>query len=93
MRRPTGSRADVGSLMERQHLVRGIPPGEAEHLGQIAEPAAGLGRPGCRAPYLGPPAARPNEPARDLDQRRLARTVGAEQPDELSLGHLEVDSL
>src|SRR6266498_717801 len=78
--------------MELQHLVRGIPAGEAEHLRQITEPTAGLGRPGCGTSYLGPPAARPNEPARDLDQRRLARTVGSEQPDELYLGHLEVNS-
>jgi hypothetical protein len=38
------------------------------------------------------PARRAHEPARDLDERRLARTVRPEESDQLALPDVEVDA-
>src|SRR6185436_15100696 len=68
-------------LVQLEHLVRGLPAGEPEQLREVAERGAGGGRPRGRAADLGAAARRPDEPAGDLDERRLPGSVRAEQPD------------
>ena len=78
-------------LVQREQLVRRVPAGEAKQLGEVAHLPPRVERAGAGAADLGPSAGRPDEPAGDLDQRRLARPVRAEQADELALVDLEVD--
>ena len=88
-------RAALGAgepLVQREQLVGARPAGEAEQLREVAERAAGRGRPGGRAADLGGAAGRPDEAARDLHERALAGAVRAEQPDELALADGEVDA-
>ena len=71
--------------MQLQHLVGGVPAGEAEELGEIPERAGPRGsRP---APGdLGLPRS-PHEPDEDLHERRLPGPVRPEQADELAFAH------
>src|SRR5215470_7889042 len=69
--------AQVGDELGRGHIGR-----EAVVLGHVAEQgpdrlAAGLA---VTAEHLGPALGRRDEPEQDLDQRGLARAVGADQP-------------
>ena len=69
-------RAAVGArepLVQHEQLVGARPAREAEQLGEVAERAAGRGRPGGRAADLGGAAGRPDEPARDLHERATCR--------------------
>ena len=67
------------------------PAGEAEELGQVAERAARGRRAGRGAAHAHGPRRRAHEARRALDQRRLARAVGAQQADELGLADGQVD--
>src|SRR5207247_2448197 len=87
--RPAGR--SVQLLVQLQHLVGRVPAREAEELRQVAERAAGLPGAGAKAADLGRAAGGANEPAGDLDERRLAGAVWAEQPDELAFANLEID--
>ena len=78
-------------LVQREQLVRRVPAGEAEQLGEVADLPPRVERAGTRAADLGPAAGGPDEPAGDLDQCRFAGAVRAEQADELALLDLEVD--
>ena len=71
---------------------RAAPAREAEQLGEVAERAARRRRAGRCAADLRLAGRRPDEPAGDLDERRLAGAVRPEQPDELALADLEVDA-
>ena len=75
-----------------EQLVGAHPAREAEQLGEIPERAAGGERARRRPAHLDLPAARADEAAGDLDERRLAGAVRAEQPDELALSDLDVDA-
>ena len=77
--------------MQLEHLVGRVPAGEAEELREVAERRARRTRAGPRARDLGLAGSRPDEPDRDLDERRLARAVRAEQADELALADLQID--
>src|SRR5215218_2026409 len=79
-------------LVQPEQLVRGAPVGEAEQLGQVAELRVGGGRAGRAPADLDRSRARPDQPAGDLHQRRLAGAVGPEQPEQLAGAELEVDS-
>src|SRR5581483_1635411 len=79
-------------LVELEHLVRGVPAGEPEELGEVAELRPRGERAGAVAADLGAALARADETACDLDERRLARAVRAEQADELALLDGEVDA-
>jgi len=78
-------------LVEGKHLVRRVPARKAEELGEI--PELRQGGPTARAGTddLGLAACGAHQTHRDLDERRLAGAVRAEQPHELSLLHREVD--
>jgi hypothetical protein len=78
--------------VEREQLVGGVPAGEAEELGEVAEPPPGLERAGAGAVDLGRAPRRADEAAGDLDQRRLPGAVGPEQADELAVSDIEVDA-
>src|SRR4029453_18671258 len=43
------------------------------------------------APHFGRPARFHDQPGKDIDQRRLARAIGAEQPEYLSARYVETD--
>src|SRR5206468_3669609 len=79
-------------LVQLEHLVGRVPAGKAEELGEIAERRARWPRAGAGAGDARLPTARPDEPGGDLDERRLAGAVRAEQPDELPLAHRQVDA-
>ncbi len=79
-------------LVERENLVGRVPAGEAEELGEIAELRTRRAGAGARAGHLHPAAGRTDEPDGDLDERRLAGAVRAEQAHELALLHREIDS-
>jgi hypothetical protein len=81
------------ALVERQQLVGGRPPREAEQLGEVAHRRTGGGRARRRAAYAHLAARRAHEPARDLHQRGLARAVGPKQADQLTLADVEVDAV
>ena len=76
--RPTSSSSSARSaappagagepLMQREQLVGARPPGNGQ-LREVAERAAGRGRPGGRAADLGGAAGRPDEAAGDLHER------------------------
>src|SRR5262249_42305142 len=80
-------------LVQVEHLVGGVPTGEAEELGQVPERAAGGARPGPRTDDGRLSPARPHEPDEDLDERRLPCPVPPEQADELALLDNKVDAL
>src|SRR3954453_19256826 len=66
-------RAAVGArepLVQREQLVGARPAGGAEQLGEVAGGAPRRRRAGGRAAHLRGPAARADQAARDLDQRR-----------------------
>ena len=89
-----GAAARAGEpLVQPEHLVRRVPPREAEELGEVAELGAGGAGAGARAGDLSAAARGTDEADGDLHERRLAGAVRAEQPDELALPHLEVDAL
>ena len=90
LRRAAGRAGEV--LVQAQHLVRRAPVGEAEQLGEIAEPGVRLGAPGGVPADRHVPAGRADEAARDLHERRLAGAVRAEEAEELALRHVEVDA-
>jgi len=79
-------------LVQCEHLVGRHPAGKPEELGQVAErlPRRERARGGTRD--LGAPARRADEPARDLDERRLAGAVRAEQPHELPRLDRQIDA-
>src|SRR5207302_5756822 len=79
-------------LMQRQHLVRVHPAGEAKELGEISDLSPGFGRPRAVAANLCVAGARAHESASDLHERRLARAVRSEQPEELSSGAVAIDT-
>ena len=81
------------ALVQAHHLVGPQPPGEAEELGQVAERLPGLARAGRRPEHGRAPAARADEPAADLDERRLARAVRAEETHQLALAHPEAHAV
>ena len=94
--RPRSAGAAVRSdqaLVQAHHLVGPQPPGEAEELGQVAERPPGVARARRRPEHRRPPAARADEAAADLDERRLAGAVRAEQPDQLALAHLKAHAV
>ncbi len=67
-----------------QHLVGGVPAGETEELGEVAERGAGGRRSGRRSADLRAAAGRANQPAGDLDEGRLPCSVRSEQAHELA---------
>jgi hypothetical protein len=77
--------------MEPQDLGGSQPVRKAEELGEIAERRARRRGVGGMSAHERRPASRPYESTADLDEGRLARAVGAEQPDELRLLDDEVD--
>src|SRR5262249_58822127 len=80
-----GAPVGVGEpLVQPQELVGGAPSWEAEELGQVADGPPGGPRTGRRATHLRPPGGGPHQAADDLHERRLARPVGAAEPDELA---------
>ena len=93
MRSAAPPRESREPLVQLEHLVRRVPAGEAEELGEVAERGARGARAGARAGDLGAAPVGAHEPDRDLHERRLAGAVRAEQPDELALLHREVDAL
>jgi len=78
--------------MQLEQLVSGHPAGKAEELGEIAQCRPRLSRTGTRAAHLRSPGRRPYKTASDLDERRLAGTVRAQQANELAVTDLEIDS-
>jgi hypothetical protein len=78
--------------MQLEQLVGGHPAGEAEELGEIPERRPSLARAGARTANLRAPSRRPNQTARNLDERGFSGTVRAEQTDQLALADLEIDS-
>jgi hypothetical protein len=78
--------------MEDEQLVRRVPAGKTEELGQVADLTPRLERARAGTADLGLSAGGPDEPAGDLDQRGLAGAVRPEQADELAFLDLEVDS-
>ena len=80
-------------LVQLEHLVGGVPAGEAEELGQVTERGTGGARARPRTRHLGLPAPRSHEADEDLHERRLPGPVRAEQADELPLADFEVDPL
>jgi hypothetical protein len=81
------------ALVEPEHLVRGVPAGKAEKLGQVSERAPSRRRACGSTANLRLPPRRPDQPARDLDGRRLPGAVRAEDADELAALHLEGDAV
>jgi hypothetical protein len=79
-------------LMELEQLVGAQPVRETEQLREVADRGARLGGAGRRALDLGPPAGGAHQAAGDLRERRLARAVRAEQPEQLPGRHLQVHS-
>src|SRR4051812_31302264 len=79
--------------MELQHLVRRVPAGKAEELGEIAQGRARVTRARSCSGHLRRASGRAHEPDGDLHEGRFARAVRAEEPDELALADLEVDAL
>ena len=87
-RRPIRQAADAAGVPPPR-----APAGVAEQLGEVAERATRLARSGRCAAHLARSAARAHEPAGDLHERRLARPVGSEQPDQLACADLQVDAV
>jgi hypothetical protein len=78
------------SLMQLEQLVGGHPAGKRNSSARYPvqrEPR----EPGARAANLRAPRRRPNETARDLDERRFPGTVRPSKPTN-SLADLEIDS-
>ena len=80
-------------MPERQDLVGRVPARETKELGEVAELRPRSARAGASARDLRAAARGAHQPDCDLHERRLARAVGAEQPDELSLLHGQIDAL
>ena len=101
--RPTSSSSSLALARAAVRAARAAGAGRAARR-RSASRGSGTARRGSRAPGA-PRASRParrrsararrspHEPAGDLHERRLARAVGPEQPDELALADLEVDAL
>src|ERR671937_3161022 len=77
--------------MELQQLVGRAPAWEPEQLREVTQRAPGRERARGCASHLRRSRARADEPAGDLDERRLACAVRPEQADELALPDLEID--
>src|SRR5581483_782323 len=80
------------ALVQLEDLVGRVPAGEAKELREVAERCPRRSRACPCARDLRAAARRAHEPGCDLHERRLARAVRAEQPDELALPHLEIDA-
>ena len=80
-------------LVEAEQLLRGHPARKTEELGQVPEARSRLPGAGARPADERRAARRPDEPARDLHQRRLAGAVRPEQSHQLAFGHLEIDTV
>jgi len=76
--------------MQLEQLVGGHPAGKTEELREIPECSPRLPRPCTRAAHVRAPGRRPDQAARDLDQRGLPGAVRPEQADELAVADLEV---
>ena len=77
--------------VQRQHLVRGQPGLVAEQLGQVADPPPRLAVADGPAEHLAGPGGRTREPEQELDGRRLAGAVGAEEAEHLAGLDAEVE--
>jgi hypothetical protein len=62
-------------LMQRQHFVRVHPAGEAEELREVTDLPPRLERARANAANLCQAGARAHEPAGDLDERGLPRSI------------------
>jgi hypothetical protein len=81
------------TLVQLEHLIRGVPARETKQFSQIAERATRDARAGARTrdPHL--TRTWPHQPNRDLHQRRLARPIRPKQTDKLALANVEVNPL